>query len=335
MKITAVILAAGHGKRMQSRLPKVLHPLGGRPMIHYLLDAAQAASNTQPVVVIGVGADEVRAEVGQRARCVVQEEQIGTAHAVMTARPLVEGQTDLVLVAFADMPLLRPETLQRVVDTQERNSGPITMLTVVLDDPHGFGRVVRGADGSVQAIVEEAVATPEQRAIRELNASVYCIRSSWLWSALEKVGKSPKGEYYLTDLVEIAVREGQSVQALTTYDVDEAVGINTRVYLAEAEAILRKRINTAWMEAGVTMIDPRTTYIEPTVTIGRDTLIYPNTQLSGRTVIGSSCHIGPDTQVIDSRIGNSCTIISSRVLKTQLADNEMIGPYEMLGTKNG
>ena len=330
MKVTAVILAAGQGTRMRSALPKVLHPLGGRPLLQYSLDLAAKVGSASPVVVVGHGADQVRETVGDKARFAVQEQQLGTANAVQSAAAVAAGEADYVVVISADMPLLRSETLQELVNRQASNDGPLTMLTVNSENQRGFGRVVRGADGSVTAIVEEAQATPEQLAIRELNAGAYCFRDAWLWPALRRVNMSPKGEYYLTDLVEIAVAEGQVVQALVAEDKCETIGINTRVHLSEAETALRSRINTAWMESGVTMIDPATTYIDASVQIGRDTVIWPNTCLYGETVIGEGCEIGPNTMIHDTLIGNRCKVFASVLEKAELEDGVDMGPFARL-----
>lgn len=330
MKISSVVLAAGHGTRMKSELPKMLHPLAGRPLVMHALSAAAALTKEPPVVVVGFGEDSVRKAVGSAARFAVQEKQLGTANAVQAAEPLLGNEPGLILVTYADMPLLKSETLRHLVAMQIDNPGPITMLSVVLDDPHGFGRVIRGADGSVQAIVEEAVANPEQLAVRELNASAFVFRAQWLWPALRKVRISPKGEYYLTDLVEIAVSEGQQVRAFCTPDATEAVGVNTRVHLAEVEAILRRRINTAWMQAGVTMLDPETTYVEPEVEIGRDTLIYPNTWLRGKTRIGEKCTLGPNTMVVNSQVGAGCTLTAAILEDTEIAAMTHLEPYTYL-----
>src|SRR5512142_2888698 len=201
MKVVAVLLAAGQGTRMKSSLPKVLHPLCGKPLLWYNLQAVKQASTEKPVVVVGHGAEQVCAFVGDEADCAVQDPQLGTAHAVQQAEPLAKGKADLVIVTYADMPLLRGETFQKLVEAQQGNSGPLTIMTVMADDPRGFGRIVRNADGSVQAIVEEVVATPEQLAIKELNAGAYCFRSDWLWDALQRIEKDPhKGEYYLTEV---------------------------------------------------------------------------------------------------------------------------------------
>jgi N-acetylglucosamine-1-phosphate uridyltransferase (contains nucleotidyltransferase and I-patch acetyltransferase domains) len=306
-----VILAAGQGTRMRSEVPKVLHPLCGRPMLFYALDAVSGLSDLPPVLVVGHGAEEVRRTVGEAVTYVEQREQLGTGHAVLQARPALEGRADEVLILYADMPLLTGETLRRVVNARRSARAALSVLTVVAEDPRGFGRVVRQADGSVARIVEEADATEAERAIRELNAGVYACDAAWLWAHIPLLLMSRKGEYYLTDLVEMAAREGQGVVAVATDDPTEALGINTRVHLAEAEAVMRRRINRRWMEAGVTMIDPQTTYIEPTVTIGPDTVIWPTTILRGRTAVGRGCHLGPNALIADSVIGDRCRVLAS------------------------
>jgi bifunctional UDP-N-acetylglucosamine pyrophosphorylase / glucosamine-1-phosphate N-acetyltransferase len=328
--ISAIILAAGQGTRMRSNLPKVLHQLSGRPLIQYSLDAVSGLTSNLPVVVIGHGADAVRQKVGNAARFVVQQPQLGTAHAVMMAEPLLNQEADFVIITTADMPLIRPETLLHLMEAHLEYDGPITMLTGFADDPHGFGRVERAADGSVQAIVEEAVATPEQLKIRELNLSIYCFRAAWLWEALGRIKVSPKGEYYLTDVVAIAREDGLKVQAIVLKDFSEAIGINTRVHLAEAETLLKLRINRHWMEFGVSIIDPDSTYIGPDVRIGRDTIIGPNTHLRGDTVIGEESNIGPNCIIEDATIGHRCTILSSVIEKAVVDDEVSMGPFAHL-----
>jgi bifunctional UDP-N-acetylglucosamine pyrophosphorylase/glucosamine-1-phosphate N-acetyltransferase len=330
MKITAVLLAAGQGTRLKSNLQKVLHPVCGKPMVAYALEAASSASTEKPVVVIGNGAEALREFLGEAVRCVVQSPQKGTGHAVQQAESTLRGKTDLVLVTYADMPLLRSETLNRLVETQKKNPGPMTMLTVLAADPRGFGRVVRGPDGSVQAIVEEAAAMPEQLSLKELNVGAYCFSGNWLWDALDQIQLSKKGEYYLTDTIALAVKGGLAVQALVCDNLTEAIGINTRVHLAEAEVAMRTRINRAHMLAGVTIVDPATTYIEPDVTIGRDTVIWPNTYLRGKTVIGEGCVIGPNTIAEDTTVGDYCEILAAVMEKAVVEDNVGIGPFAHL-----
>ena len=331
MKITAILLAAGQGTRMKSDLPKVLHPVAGQPMIWHSLEAVRQASTETPVVVVGHGAQAVTKYLGDSARTVLQEPQLGTAHAVMQAESLLRDASDLVVVCYADMPLLRGATLARLVEKQKTNSGPFTLLTVVNADSHGFGRIIRNAQGTVEAIVEEAVATPGQLSIRELNVGAYCFNGEWLWDALRRIEKNPrKGEYYLTDTVEVAVKAGLTVQAEVMDDAREAIGVNTRVHLAEVEAEMRRRVNEAHMLNGVTLTDPASAYIEVGVTIGRDTTIFPNTYLHGKTEIGEGNVIGPNSMIRDSKIGNRCKVLMSVMEGAILEDDVDMGPFARL-----
>ncbi|MGD2145415.1 MAG: bifunctional UDP-N-acetylglucosamine diphosphorylase/glucosamine-1-phosphate N-acetyltransferase GlmU [Anaerolineae bacterium] len=331
MDLAVVILAAGEGTRMESDLPKVLHPLAGRPLVAYALDTARQVSDALPILVVGHGADAVREAAGPEVSYVGQDPQLGTGHAVLQARDLFEGQADLVLVCYADMPLLTVETLEELVERQRNNSGPITMLALVQEEPHGFGRLLRDENGGVVEIVEEAVATPEQLTIRELNAGVYCFDAPWLCENLDRIPKTvPKGEYYLTDLVGMAVDQGLTVEAVVVDAPEEALGINTRAHLAEAEQVLRRRINRSWMLSGVTIVDPATAYIEPTVTIGRDTTIQPNTHLRGETVVGEGCTIGPNAIIEDCTIGDRCRVLASVVEQAVMEDGADVGPFSHL-----
>jgi bifunctional UDP-N-acetylglucosamine pyrophosphorylase/glucosamine-1-phosphate N-acetyltransferase len=331
MKITAVLLAAGQGTRMKSDLPKVLHPLCGEPMLWHVLEALKSATTEKPVVVIGHGAEAVKKYLGNSADCVLQEPQLGTGHAAMQAESTLRDKTDYVIVTYADMPLLRGETFQRLVETQRLNAGPLSLLTVIADDPRGFGRIVRNADGTVNAIVEEYVATPEQRAIKELNVGAYCFKADWLWDALHRIQKNPKkGEYYLTDIVEIAVRDNLPVQAVVHEDFIETIGINSRVHLSEAEAAMRTRINREHMLNGVSMMDPASTYIDVGVTIGKDTTIMPNTYIHGDTIIGEGNVMGPNTIIWNSRIGNRCKVLASVIEGAVLEDDVDVGPFARL-----
>jgi bifunctional UDP-N-acetylglucosamine pyrophosphorylase/glucosamine-1-phosphate N-acetyltransferase len=330
MKVTAVLLAAGQGTRMKSNLPKVLHPLAGKPMLWHTIQALNQATTEKPVVVVGHGSEQVKTYVGETAVCVMQEPQLGTGHAAMQAESVLKGNADYVIVTYADMPLLRGEAFQNLVDTQKRNRGPISMLTVVADDPRGFGRIVRKEDGTVAAIVEEFVATPEQKAINELNVGAYCFSADWLWEALHSIELSPKGEYYLTDTVELAVKDGLPVQAMVHDSLQECIGINTRVHLAEAEAVMRQRINQELMLAGVSMIDPASTYIDAGVTIGKDTVVMPNTYIQGNSSIGEGCEIGPNAHIRNSQIGNRSQVFMSVMESAVLEDDVDIGPFARL-----
>jgi bifunctional UDP-N-acetylglucosamine pyrophosphorylase/glucosamine-1-phosphate N-acetyltransferase len=283
------------------------------------------------VVIVGHGAQEVKNYVGASAECVLQEPQLGTGHATMQAESLLKGKTDYVIVTYADMPLLRGETFRRLVETQRHNPGPFSMLTVIAEDARGFGRIVRNAAGTVGAIVEEYVATPEQYEIKELNVGAYCFNADWLWEALHRIPKNPKkGEYYLTDIVEIAVKDNLPIQAVVHDDFIETIGINTRVHLSEAEAALRMRINREHMLNGVSMMDPVSTYIEVEVKIGKDTMIMPNTYLHGTTIIGERNVIGPNTIIRNTTIGNDCKVLSSVLEGAVLEDDVEMGPFARL-----
>lgn len=327
MKIASVILAAGQGTRMRSSLPKVLHPILGKPMAWYSLEAARKVADSPPVMVIGHGAEQVRSMFGAMSRFVLQEQQLGTGHAVLQAAAELRGRSELVLVTYADMPLLRAETLMQLVSIQQAQTAAFSMLTVMLEDPHGFGRVVRDVNGNVIEIVEEAQASDEQLAIRELNVGAYCFDAQWLWDALPRISLSPKGEYYLTDLVAIAAADGLAVNALRMDDPKEMIGINNRVHLAEVSGLMRARVNQHWMEEGVTMIDPLAVYIEPEVSIGKDTVLWPGTILRGGTSVGEACVIGPNAIIQDTTIGNRCTVLASVLEQAVLEDEVEIGPF--------
>jgi bifunctional UDP-N-acetylglucosamine pyrophosphorylase/glucosamine-1-phosphate N-acetyltransferase len=327
MKIRSVILAAGQGTRMRSQIPKVLHPLLGKPMLQYALDVVQGATQAMPVVVLGYGAETIRQAFAGKAEFVIQEPQLGTGHAVQQAEALLAGQADLVLVTYGDMPLFTTQTIDRIVQAQQTHAGPVTMLTMFAEDARGFGRIVRDEQGWVKTIVEEVQATPEQLAIHELNVGVYCFAAEWLWGALRKIPISPKGEYYLTDLIDIASSAGLSVQAQVLEDGREGIGINTRIHLAEAEAVLRERINRNWMLEGVTIVDPQRTYIEPDVEIGQDTVIWPDTYVQANSEIGRGCVLGPNTIIRKSQIGAHCKICASVVECARVEDEVEMGPY--------
>lgn len=327
MDIATIILAAGKGTRMNSNLVKVLHPLAGKPILWYTLNQATQVGNQKPALIIGYQAEKVQEAFGDAPEYIYQTKQLGTGHAVLQARDHLQGKAELVLVLLGDMPLIRVETLERLIEQQKNNPGPFTMLTYIADKPRGFGRIIRNPQGEVEAIIEEVDCTPEQREIKELNVSVYCFHADWLWENLEKIPVSAKGEYYLTELVAMAREQNLPIQVEVIDDSQEALGINTRVDLADAETILRKRINHRWMLDGVTIIDPATTYIEASVSIGQDTILYPNTVLQGDTRIGSNCLIGPNTLIRDSQLGSHCEVFASVIEQAKLENHVDIGPF--------
>jgi bifunctional UDP-N-acetylglucosamine pyrophosphorylase/glucosamine-1-phosphate N-acetyltransferase len=330
MKVATVILAAGAGTRMRSKLPKVLHPLAGQPMVMYVVNLAMQFTNQPPVLVVGHGAKLVRDRVGDCVRYVLQEQRLGTGHAVLQARDELYGRSDAVLVLNGDMPLITPPTLTRLMDVFAPAAPALAMLTVdadALGGTMGFGRVLRDEQGRVTGVVEEVAATPEELQIRELNTSVYCFRAEWLWDHLSRLQVSAKGEYYLTDLVGVAAQEGEQVLTATVDDPDDLLGINDRTHLARAEAILRRRINEQLMRGGVTLIDPASTYVEVGVRVAPDTVIYPNTYLQGDTSIEDDCIIGPNSILRGTSVGARCRIINSVLEDAELGAEVTVGPF--------
>lgn len=334
----AIVLGAGLGTRMKSKRSKVMHPVCGKPMVGHVVDTLTALGVDEIVVVVGHGAEAVRAYLGDRVRYAVQEEQLGTGHAVRCAAPILGEREGTTFVLCGDTPLLRPETLAAMRQEHERKQAAVTLLTTTAVDPTGYGRVVRDGAGDVVRIVEHKDATEEERRIREINTGTYCFDNRKLFSALEEVtNDNAQGEYYLTDCVAILRRRGETVAAHYTPDEEETIGINDRVALARAEAILRRRINEAHMKNGVTIVDPATTYIDAGVMIGRDTVILPGTRLAGETVIGEDAVIGPYTEILDSQIGKGAVIRHSVIVKSAVADGAEIGPFAHLrpGTRIG
>ena len=331
-RLAAVILAAGQGPRMKSSLPKILHRVVGLPMVLWSVQSAQVLGADPVVLVVGNGAEAVKETVGDGVLYAHQAERLGTGHAALQARSLLQGNSDWVLILYGDMPNLSPETLRRLVALHEARQPAVTILSVLSDDAMGFGRIVRDREGEVKASVEEAVATPEVLAIKELNCGVYCFEADWLWQRLPDVRPTPpKDEYYLPDMIALAIEDGRPLEVLTINDVAEVQGVNTRVHLARSERILRERINERIMLGGVTLIDPDTTYIEPDVEVGPDTVIYPNTCLQGNTVVGRCCTLGPNAVLRGARIGANCRVAASVLEGTVLGDGESVGPFEHLG----
>lgn len=337
-----VVLAAGKGTRMRSQLPKALHQVAGLPLLAHVLNAIDDIPNSpaftplqssllghRPVAVVGYGAEHVAASFGERCLYALQSEQLGTGHAVLMAQEEVDALQplpDIVLVCYGDTPLVTGEVLARMLAEHVANQATVTFLTGIAELPSDYGRVVRDAEGRVREIVEVKRASEEQKQIREVNSGVYCFERAWLWSTLATLPRNPAGEYYLTDLIGIAGSQECTI-ATVVGSLDETIGINNRVQLAELEQLLRWRILERHMYAGVTIIDPATTYIGANVEIGMDTILLPNTHLSGATRIGSSCRIGPGSTIENSSIGDNCIVRQSVLEETTFEDGVSIGPF--------
>jgi bifunctional UDP-N-acetylglucosamine pyrophosphorylase/glucosamine-1-phosphate N-acetyltransferase len=332
--VAAVILAAGKGTRMKSGLVKVLHPAAGRPMISWVVDSARDAGAAPTVLVVGHQAEAVRSAFPGAAdiRCVLQEEQLGTGHAVACAREQLSGFSGTVLILCGDTPLLRGETLQGLVAFHLENGAALTVLTAVMDEPYGYGRVVRDRDGRVLRIVEQKDASPEEQALCEINSGIYCMEADFLFANIDSISSdNAQGEFYLTDLVAIAVKQGLACLGRRTDDADEIMGVNDRAQLAEASCILRRRINRELMSSGVSLVDPGHTYIDHGVRIGPDTVVHPNCSISGATTIGSGCTIENGVSIAGCSIGDNCHIKAGSVLEdSELRSEVSVGPMAHL-----
>jgi bifunctional UDP-N-acetylglucosamine pyrophosphorylase / glucosamine-1-phosphate N-acetyltransferase len=302
-------------------------------MVEWAVRTAEQVGQLPPVIVVGYGKESVIALLGERVQYAEQEQLLGTGHAVMHAENALRGKSDAVLVFYADMPLLQAETLHNLInlfaDERRRGAPALAMLTIERSDSQGFGRVVRNVEGEVQAIVEEVDCTPDQKRITELNPGIYCFDADWLWANLARIPVSRKGEYYLTDMVGIAVAQGRRV-VTTAAPPDDVHGINTRVHLAQVSALMRQRIAERHMLNGVTIIDPLTTYIDDTVEIGPDTTILPGCCLEGTTRIGHHAIIGPYSRLVDSSVGDHCRVTYSVIEQARLENHADIGPFGRL-----
>lgn len=332
MNPTVVILAAGLGTRMKSDLAKALHALAGRPLIQHVLNAAAGVEPEKIILVLGHQADKVRSAVGEyRPEIVLQAEQLGTGHAVQQATEAFSTGAGPVLVLCADTPLITSKTLQDVVDLHQKSRATITLVTAKVDNPFGYGRVVRGKSG-VMRVVEEKDATAAQKKIQEVNAGIYCFDRKFLLSSLMALGKNnAQGEYYLPDTIELAKKKKHHVSAFLCRDSHEVMGVNSRFDLSQAEAILRRRINRQWMLEGVTMVDPDTVFVGNDVRLGRDVVIYPNVMIEGGTTVGNGCVIYPGTRIVNSVIAEKVIVKDCSVIEdSEIASLAIIGPFAHL-----
>ncbi|MGX7419951.1 bifunctional UDP-N-acetylglucosamine diphosphorylase/glucosamine-1-phosphate N-acetyltransferase GlmU [Carnobacterium gallinarum] len=327
----AIILAAGQGSRMKSKLYKVLHPVAGKPMVEHVVGQVEEAGSDRIVTIVGFGAEKVKEHLGTRSEYALQEEQLGTGHAVLQAEALLKDKEGITLVICGDTPLLTSETLNDLFDYHQEKGAKATILTAVAEDPTGYGRVLRDDLGIVTRIVEQKDATSEEARVQEINTGTYCFDNKMLFDALTKVGTAnAQGEYYLPDVIEILKSEGQIVAAYRMKNLDEALGVNDRIALAEAGRTMRKRINRKHMQNGVTLIDPSNTYIDVDVQIGSDTVIEAGVLIKGQTIIGEDCFIGANSEISDSKLGDRIRVTSSNVEQSVMANDSNIGPYSHL-----
>lgn len=329
--IFAIILAAGQGTRMKSKLYKVLHPVCGKPMVEHVIDHIGSLEVERVVTVVGHGAELVKETLGDKSEYVLQAEQLGTAHAVQQAEPILGSLEGTTLVVCGDTPLIRPETMQALFAHHEANNAKATILTAVAANPTGYGRIIRDAAGQVAQIVEQKDASAEQQLVKEINTGTYCFDNKALFEALKQVkNDNAQGEYYLPDVIEILQKQGEVVAAYVTENFNETLGVNDRFALSQAEELMRARINERHMRNGVTIINPATTHISADAVIGSDTVLLPGVIIEGQTVIGEDCKIGPNSHIVNSQIGNNTTIHSSVVLNSQVGNETAVGPFAHL-----
>ncbi|MDR4432866.1 bifunctional UDP-N-acetylglucosamine diphosphorylase/glucosamine-1-phosphate N-acetyltransferase GlmU [Bacillus tequilensis] len=324
----AVVLAAGQGTRMKSKLYKVLHPVCGKPMVEHVVDEALKLSLSKLVTIVGHGAEEVKKQLGDKSEYALQAEQLGTAHAVKQAQPFLADKKGVTIVICGDTPLLTAETMEQMLKEHTQREAKATILTAVAEDPTGYGRIIRGENGAVQKIVEHKDASEEERLVTEINTGTYCFDNEALFRAIDQVSNdNAQGEYYLPDVIEILKNEGETVAAYQTGNFQETLGVNDRVALSQAEQFMKERINKRHMQNGVTLIDPMNTYISPDAVIGSDTVIYPGTVMKGEVQIGEDTIIGPHTEIMNSSIGSRTVIKQSVVNHSKVGNDVNIGPF--------
>jgi bifunctional UDP-N-acetylglucosamine pyrophosphorylase / glucosamine-1-phosphate N-acetyltransferase len=324
----AVVLAAGQGTRMKSKLYKVLHPVCGKPMVQHVVDQLNTLDLQELITVVGFGAEKVQDQLGKDSHYVIQEEQLGTGHAVLQADDILADKEGTTVVVCGDTPLLTGETLQKLLDHHDSENAKATVLTAHADDPHGYGRVIRGGNGQVERIVEQKDASDEEQAIQEINTGTYCFDNAMLFEALKNVSNdNVQGEYYLPDVMEILKGQGETISAYQTPEFSESLGVNDRVALSKAEKLMKKRINEQHMRNGVTLIDPEQTYIGPDVTIGQDVVIYPGCVLEGQTTIENDAVVGPHSTITNCHVGAETAINQSVAKDSRIGERVQIGPF--------
>lgn len=328
MNNNAIILAAGKGTRMKSKVHKVLHEVLGKSMINHVIDHLNEANINRKVVIIGHDADEVKKAIGHQVEFSLQSEQLGTGHAVMMAEPLLKDEEGITLVICGDTPLISANTINNLLKYHQNQSAHATILTTIMDDPTGYGRIIRHTDQTINKIVEHKEATSEEKKIREINTGTYCFNNKELFYALKSINNNnAQGEYYLTDVIEVLKNNKKKVTAYINNDSNETLGINDRISLGKANELLKGYKNEQLMRDGVTIVDPSSTIISVDSKIGPDTIIYPGTVILGNNTIGSDCIIGPNTELNNVHIGNNVTIKHSVVSDSTIGNETTVGPF--------
>lgn len=329
----AIILAAGKGTRMKSTHPKVVHKVCGKEMVNHVIDAAHSAGVNETIVVLGHGIDEVKKAVGDDVKIAVQKEQLGTAHAVRMAEESV-NEDDRVVVLCGDTPLIEADTLEDFFEYHDKGEFAVTVLTTSVEDPTGYGRIIRDSKGNLLKIVEQKDASEEEKAVKEINSGIYCFNGKFLKESLAKVdNNNAQGEYYLPDTIEIIRNSNGKAGAYMGASIEELMGVNSRNQLSNAERIMRRRINEKHMTNGVTIIDPEATYIDADVEIGNDTIIFPGCMLRKGSKIGIACEIGPQTSMENSIVGDYTSVKKSEMIDASVGDHTKVGPYAYLRPK--
>lgn len=324
-----MVLAAGKGTRMRSELPKVLHPLRGRPIVAHVVEALRRAGVRRPLIVVGPDHRRVREALGDEVDYVIQRDPLGSGHALLQAVPRLRDRA-VAYVLNGDMPLVSPETL-RALRLRVRDGAAAAVAAGTPADTRRYGRIVRAADGRFLRIIEDADATPDEAAIREVNAGFYCVRVAEIAGSLRRVRPANRqGEYYLPDAINMLAAAGRPVAVVPVADLEELAGVNTRAELAAADAILRRRVLERLMDGGVTVLDPATTFVDDTVKVGRDTVLHPGTFLTGRTVVGLNCTVGPGARVHDSVLERRVRVWDSWVEESRIGEGTRVGPFAHL-----
>lgn len=327
-KLKVIILAAGEGKRMKSKLPKVLHKVQGKTMIEHVIDEAEKSGAEDICIVIGHGAEEVREALKNRkVKFALQEKQLGTGHAVMQAGDFIDEDSDIV-VLYGDTPLITAQTIKKMLDFHRNQKNSISIISAKVDNPAGYGHIIRDEKGNFLKNVEHKDADDKEKFVNEINTGIYCFTGKALKKGLSLIkNDNVQGEYYLPDTLEIILKDGGRVNAMVADSTEEFYGVNSRVQLAEAEKIMRRRTNLMYMENGITMIDPDNTYVEEGAVIGMDTVLLPGVVIEGNTVIGENCVVGPNSRLTNVKLGNNVTFQYSTAIDSSVDDGTTVGPY--------